>query len=394
MAKILVLDDRESDRELMRLVLGSAGHETICVERSEEALDLIRLHRPDLVIADIVMPGMDGYELVRRIREDPGIAATRVALCSASYQESEAGGLARRHGVERVLAKPWDPRRLRAEVASLLASEPAAVAEPPAQDEFDREHLSLINAKLVEKVEELELANRERGRLLGQLVRAQDEERNRIADDIHDDPIQALAAAALHLDLLERRLPLPELVERLRQAREAVRGAAARLREMLFDLRPPALDEQGVAGALELYMRQIGGAELEWGVRSELASEPEPDVRTVLYRVGREALTNARKHARASRTEVRLRALDGGVELAVSDDGIGFDPAAREGGEPGGFGLASMAERVRAAGGWLRVESAPGGGTAVICWLPLRAATEPPGGGPAGGNGGGSAGWA
>jgi signal transduction histidine kinase len=105
-------------------------------------------------------------------------------------------------------------------------------------------------------------------------------------------------------------------------------------------------------------------------MEGELDREPSPKMRATMYRITQEGITNARKHARASRVMVRLAEKEGGFSVLIEDDGIGFDPTVLGAVPPQHLGLTSMRERAELAGGWLRIESEPGHGTSVKVWLP------------------------
>jgi signal transduction histidine kinase len=235
--------------------------------------------------------------------------------------------------------------------------------------------------------EDIERRQRAQARLLAELVAAEEETRRRIAADIHDDTAQAVAAAGLRIDALVAELSDPGAREAGTKARQALAEANRRLRRLLFELRPPALDEAGLAAALELYLSDSFAHDgFDWRVDDELATEPSPEVRAILYRVALEALTNVRKHANASCVEVSLERRGVGVAVRVSDDGNGFElPAPDAPAEPGHIGLVTMRERAEAAGGRFALKSTPGGGTTVDFWMPEpngRPSNGRPNGGP------------
>ena len=213
---------------------------------------------------------------------------------------------------------------------------------------------------------ELESANAERRKLLGQLISAHEEERKRIAEDLHDDSVQAVVALRMRLETLAARTTQPELASELDGLREEAGAAVERLRRLLFELQPVELDRNGVGVALEVSLEQ---ASAEDGLECELADRttrrPSQAVRTLLYRVGREALANVRKHAQASRVEVHLDDDSDGFSVTVLDDGKGFDAEQGLRVRPGHLGLAAMRERVEIAGGRLKLESGPGVGTVL-----------------------------
>jgi len=227
----------------------------------------------------------------------------------------------------------------------------------------------------------LRSSDRERRALLANLVRAQEDERKRIAADIHDDSVQVMTAVALRLEL--QRLPGSRPPDGEAQARleQSVRLSIGRLRHLIFELRPPSLDRVGLEAATDLYLRQLAeDAGLRVALRATLDAEPPDAIRTVIYRIVREALTNVRKHARATHVDVRLASHDGGVLLEVADDGVG--PSVRGPEEPGHLGLTTMRERAEMCGGWWRLLPGPHGGSVVRAWVPLDGDGDDPSGDP------------
>jgi PAS domain S-box-containing protein len=164
MAKILVVDDIPANRTLVATLVGYRGHQVLEAADGAEALALVRAERPALVISDILMPTMDGFEFVRRLRADPELAATEVIFYSAHYRERETHNLARACGVTRVLIKPCEPEDILRAIDDALAHAPGFALAPDVQ-EFDREHVRLMTDKLSEKVAELEAANARLGAL-------------------------------------------------------------------------------------------------------------------------------------------------------------------------------------------------------------------------------------
>ena len=201
----------------------------------------------------------------------------------------------------------------------------------------------------------------------------QEEERRRIAADIHDDPIQAMSAVDLRLQLLAaspEKAAAPELTE----LHETVTQSIERLRSLLFELRPTALDREGLIAALNVYLAHTGSVPgWSYEVVDALDAEPPPEMRAVLYRVAQEAVTNARTHAGATRVDVNVTGSRDGVTIEVRDDGRGFDVEEAMRPRPGHLGLSTMIERAELLGGRCHVSSDPGRGTVVTCWLPWEA---------------------
>jgi signal transduction histidine kinase len=201
-------------------------------------------------------------------------------------------------------------------------------------------------------------------------------ERQRLARDLHDSVSQALFSMTLHARAAERHLaaagigedsPAAEQVARLR---ELTAGALAEMRALIFELRPGALAEEGLAAAVG---KQASALAARTGVPVDVTAPAERirlalDVEEHLYRLALEALNNAVKHAGAARLTVDLAESGGRLQLSVQDDGIGFDPAVAR---PGHLGLTTMRERAAAVGGRLAIDTAPGAGTRVEVTVPL-----------------------
>ena len=164
MATILIVDDRPTNREVLRTLLGYGGHRLLEATDGAAALELVRAERPDLVIADIIMPTMDGYEFVHQLRADPAVAATTVIFSTAYYYEQEAHALAHACGVVHILTKPCEPEVVLHTVDAALGRRPVPAMAP--SETFDREHLRVLTDKLSQKVDELTGLNLKMGTLL------------------------------------------------------------------------------------------------------------------------------------------------------------------------------------------------------------------------------------
>jgi PAS domain S-box-containing protein len=218
-------------------------------------------------------------------------------------------------------------------------------------------------------VTDLVRAEEERRDLLARLVSAQEEARARIAEDIHDDPVQAMVAVGMQLDLLAEECSDPRALERVHQLQDSVHRAVTRLRTLLFELAPPSL-EAGLAPAIgELIARDELGPEV--AVEDRARMELPMEARTAAFRIVQEALANVRKHAGARHAWVRIEDRDGGIRILVEDDGVGITPE-RLATAPGHLGLRSMRERAALCGGRLEIGPREGGGTRVEVWLPTR----------------------
>lgn len=231
------------------------------------------------------------------------------------------------------------------------------------------EQLSEANAGLLDAKHRLQY-------LSSRLITAQEDERRHIARELHDETGQALTAIRLNLMDLDR--DTDSARERIPECIGIVDRAIAQIRGMALNLRPTMLDDLGLVDALEWALGEQAKA-AGWATAleaDEIGMQLPPDLETACFRIAQEALTNAARHAQATRVKITLRQHGDALELTVQDNGAGFDveqfrsPEKRR----AHFGLVSMGERASLAGGQLDVEPAPGGGTVVRARFPLPAA--------------------
>ncbi len=237
------------------------------------------------------------------------------------------------------------------------------------------EHLAatLKNARLLAELQEKE---RVRGLLLNKVVTAQEEERRRIAHELHDQTGQLLTALLIQLELLRRDLSEPSLRERLERLRQLADDIAVNLHHIAWELRPPSLDELGLTAALE---RMVSDWSERFGIPCRMEtdglddSKLPADVAIGIYRIVQEALTNIAKHAKATRAKVTMQRQDGRLQVIVQDNGVGFDVASvlRRPDETKRLGLVGMMERAAMLSGKLTVESKPKRGTKVVLEVPI-----------------------
>jgi signal transduction histidine kinase len=248
-----------------------------------------------------------------------------------------------------------------------------------------------LERRVEERTREIEKLYRElrereelRGRLLRKIISAQEEERKRIARELHDDTSQALAALAVSLETAQA-TPPPEISrERLEEAKALALRTLDGLHRLIFDLRPSVLDDLGLFSAIRWYaerhLEPLGVAVRcefsEPGARAGEAGERlPPQVETALFRVVQEAITNIAKHARAETVLIQCARREGAITIEIEDDGKGFDPSSLTGpaAEGRGLGLLGIRERVELLEGEVQIESAPGRGTRIVVSVPWQA---------------------
>lgn len=205
-----------------------------------------------------------------------------------------------------------------------------------------------------------------------QVLTAQEEERKRIARELHDDTAQALTSVLVRLRLLERSAGDERLRAGITELRDLTGDALEGVRRMAIDLRPPMLDDLGLEAALQAFVQDFSH---RWPVKAKFTGgrlgRLPLDVELVLYRIVQEALSNVAKHANASRVEARLTRRGRSLRLVIEDDGCGFDVEAAKSSRGSGLGLFGMEERLALIGGSVLVESAVGRGTRISVEAPL-----------------------
>jgi len=241
------------------------------------------------------------------------------------------------------------------------------------------EFMQLIG-KVLGLADERQRAENERRLLMSRLVNAQEQERQRIAADVHDDAVQVMTAVSMRLHLLSSHLVGADQVALATKLESNVELSIERLRSLLFELNPPALQRNGLVTALRIVLDHF---EREFQTKTlltdDLRGDPNSATSLVVYRIVQEGLINVRKHAHASHVKVSVRDLDDGVLVKIEDDGRGFNPGESSQVGFGHMGLVAMRERAQMAGGWFKLESAPGAGTTIEFWVPraVEPAREP-----------------
>lgn len=238
--------------------------------------------------------------------------------------------------------------------------------------------VALENARLWEELRQREQVRRE---LLGRVIRAQEEERQRVARELHDGVGQSLNALVFGLNAAATALNQgPELApDLLARLKVSASDTVKELQEVIYDLRPSLLDDLGLTLALRWYARerlQTRGIRVVLDVPEEGQRLPS-EVETALFRISQEAITNISKHAQAGEVSIRLQVEPHQVSMEISDDGAGFTPTETLTGDNDrrGWGLLGMQERAALLGGELAIESQSGCGTCLRVTLPLGGET-------------------
>ena len=232
---------------------------------------------------------------------------------------------------------------------------------------------------LITDMTERHRVEHERRALLARLSDAAEAERSRLAEALHDGPVQQLAAVNLRIANVERDVTDQRARARLEVLRDALGDLTDGLRNLMFDLLPPDLARLGLVRAIESAAdRNVAGTAMRAMTRGHLATEPAQRVAVTAYRIAQEAVSNAVQHSSGTRIDVSIAEADEGLAIVVRDDGRGVDRVAVAHTGPSHLGVRGMRERAAAIGGWCRIDGTPQG-TTVALWLPLTL----PGGEPA-----------
>jgi signal transduction histidine kinase len=218
----------------------------------------------------------------------------------------------------------------------------------------------------------------ERGILLKRLIHTQEEERKRLAREIHDEVGQSLSSIALNIELTQRSLEdqASQAIEHLRQASAMVSETTDHMYDLILGLRPSALDDLGLIPAIKVQIqRTLEPAEISYELQtSDLPKRLPPQLETVLFRLFQEAITNVLRHANATHVILSIEKKHNIVVGKIIDDGIGFDPELTVVSKPdeGGLGLLGMRERVDQFNGQIEIQSNPGTGTSIFIYIPFE----------------------
>jgi PAS domain S-box-containing protein len=304
--------------------------------------------------------------------------ARNARLAALEHQEQRLLHLRHPGSADERLAALFLPLKVKDRVVGVLE---AYGSEALVQDDTVDVLISLTTqaASALEKAllyEELGTRERALQELVGKLLGAQEEERRRVAYEVHDGLAQVASAAHQHLQAFARRYsPDAERGQRdLERIVRLVRGTVSDARRIIANLRPTTLDDLGLAATISLEVERLGEEGYQVDYVEDLGNERLPNaVEIALFRVAQEALTNVRRHARASWVSIELRRWEQEVRLEVRDQGRGFDPTAQplESGPGERVGLAGMRERVSMLGGGLEINSRVGAGTTVVATVPL-----------------------
>lgn len=366
---ILVVDDEPANQRLLKAFFNQSGYDVTTADNGADALKKMAGQSVDIIISDILMPEMDGYAFCREVRSMEEYKAVPFLFYSGTYTTENDVRFGLSLGADRFLFKPMLPSALLKEVLDVLKIPPEqkdSAGGKQEGDAFYREYSERLSSKLVDKMRELEDKNKRLQELSQKIIFGFEEERKRIAMNIHDEVLQLMLSVKIELDLLagDESLSMNRIQQALPELSNRCRELITEMRLLSHSLYPPMLDRTGLfhhARRLAELLKKETAIETIMQFEGEDAGIPQ-HVALVAYRVLQEGLINVKKHAGASRCTLTAEAHPGALRVELSDDGQGFDEKdARV--RVRGIGLFSMEERVKLAGGKFSVTSGEGKGT-------------------------------
>jgi signal transduction histidine kinase len=348
---ILMVDDQPGKLLSYEAILGELGENLIKAHSGREALDLLLKNDVAVVLMDVSMPELDGFELADLIRQHPRFQETAIIFISAVHLTDLDRLKAYQRGAVDYISVPIVPELLRAKVS--------------------------VFADLHRKTRQLEQLNRELRALSARLITMQDEERRRIARDLHDSVGQFVAALSMNNGMALRQAEKlsREAADALHQNSQLVEQLSKEIRTISHLLHPPLLDEVGLMPAIRSY---ADGVTERSSVKVTVDLSPEigrlaPNLEISVFRIVQECLTNVYRHSGSETAHIKIWPTEKLLTVQVSDAGKGIPPEKRISmflGSNQGVGLSGMRERVRELGGTLEIQSSENG-TSITAALPL-----------------------
>jgi signal transduction histidine kinase len=346
--KVLVIDDEAIARGTLEALLDEKPYDLFFAEDGLKGLAKVREIQPDVILLDIMMPGMNGYEVCKRIRSDLNNSEVPIIMLTAlDDRDSKLNSL--EAGADDFLTKPFDKLELDIRLHNI--------------QRINR-YRQLIEEreKFKTALQDLSLKNDELRTLSRQVFEAQENERRYVAVELHDEIGQLITGLRLVLDPNRQDYPT-----QISEARMITNELFQRVREMTLNLRPTALDDLGLFAALDDLFKRFT-RQTKIAIHSKVnpmeTQRFDKNIETAAFRVIQEALTNTARHAGVTEVSVIVINTPAQLQVGITDAGKGFDLDMKN--PIKSTGLSGMAERVRLAGGRFSIRSKPGEGTLVL----------------------------
>ncbi len=350
---ILVVDDEKVARYTLAALIKKPNYHVEMADNGIQGIEMAKQLNPDVILLDIMMPGLNGYEVCKRIRSDSQIGEVPIIMITAlDDRDAKLNGLL--VGADDFLTKPFDSMELGIRLKSLLRV-------------GRYRHLVNEREKLKETLIELSAKNSQLQILSQQILDAQENERRHVAVELHDEIGQIITGLKM---ILERRVD--DTSSLLAEARAVTNELMQRVREISLNLRPTALDDFGLSAALnDLFKRFSSRTNIRIHHNANPLDERRfnKNIETTVFRVAQEAITNIARHSGVKDANVILIMKPDILRVSIADSGKGFDIQSKE--VSASTGLSGMKERVILAGGRFVLQSEPGKGTLVLAEFDL-----------------------
>jgi signal transduction histidine kinase len=344
-AKILLIDDEPKSLFALQELLSTLGQNLMVAQSGEEALRLALRNDFAVILLDVRMPGIDGFETARLIRARERSRLTPIIFLTAAADEMTSMFRGYEVGAVDYLMKPVIPDVLKSKVA--------------------------VFVELFRKSERLRESEDKLRRLAAHLISIREEERAHIAREIHDELGQVLTGLKMEVTWLAKRLKEKPLIEKTDSICALIDSTVQTVRKIATGLRPEMLDDMGLVAAVAWQAKEF---QKRTGIRCRASLPPETkldmDVSTTMFRIFQEILTNVARHSRATRVDIELEIRESQVSLEVVDNGIGIQE--NELNARKSLGLLGMQERALLFGGEVSISGSAGHGTRVSLTIPLR----------------------
>jgi signal transduction histidine kinase len=360
-ADILMVDDEPKNLLALEGLLEPLGQNLLRAQSGEEALRFVLKHNLAVILLDVQMPGMDGFETARTIRRRERSRHTPIIFLTGVSTEMEFAFRGYEVGAVDYLIKPLVAEVLRSKVSVFV--------------DLHRKNAALTNEIKERKVAEAQLRESEvkLRALTARLISIREEERARIAREIHDELGQVLTGLKMDVTWLAKRLAGTEkqLVEKAEGMSHLIDSTMHLIRRISTGLRPEILDDMGLVAAIGWQAKEF---QKRMGMRCRLKLPEDhavldSELSTAVFRIFQEILTNIARHAKASSVNVDMSISDELIELKVADDGIGIAESQIRGRES--LGLLGMQERAQLFGGEVSIQGASRRGTTVSVSIPM-----------------------
>jgi signal transduction histidine kinase len=365
MKRILAIDDDENNLVLIKAIL-SKNIENSVVDTALSGpigINLAGAMKPDAILLDILMPEMDGFEVCRILKNNDTTKDIPILLVSALGRNYENRIKGLNAGAEAFITKPFETPELISQVKVLLRIKDA------------EDMLRKKNQDLQESLEEIKNEQEKLRRLNSELLMAEEKERRRLAEYLHDGIGQILSLANINLSSLLRKDLVPDVQGTIHKASKLLSDAIVQSRSLTYDLSPPALYELGLIAAIKWKLSQMEqNHKIDTDFQSNLPRvEISTDTSILVYRIICELLSNVAKHAEASRIKVQIGKDDQNYYFSVIDNGKGFDFQGKTTlMKNNGYGLYSIKERLDSIQGELEIESKLNHGTKTTISIPVE----------------------